>query len=124
MKMEAYVVQYPERPAEFVFAYPNVVAEVGGLKLFEAQIVKNSERYAKLGEISYSLDGNSALLIPVAQLEALMAAWTEKGCPGNVGDGELPKRLRDIDFNPILPINLLELFREGTKPTKYIRIVP
>ena len=124
MKMDAYVVQYPERPAEFVFAYPNKVAEAGGLKQFEAQIVQNSERYCKLGEISYSLDGESALLIPVALLEALMAAWTEKGCPGIVGDGELPKHLRDKDSNPILPINLLELFREGTKPVNYIRIVP
>ncbi|MGA7063640.1 MAG: hypothetical protein WBY69_20720, partial [Candidatus Acidiferrales bacterium] len=72
LRMQAYVVLCPERPEEFVFAYPDHVAEVGGLELFEARLAKNCLWYANLGEIAYTRDCSSRLRITIALLQGLM----------------------------------------------------
>ena len=120
LRMQTYVALYPERPEEFVFAYPDCVAEAGGLELFEALLAKNCLWYANLGEIAFTRDGSSVLLIAVPLLEALIDTWTQKGSPKTVGKGELPKHLRDIESNPPMPCLLLQLFR--LEDVRYVRI--
>ena len=119
-KMQTYVALYPERPEEFVLAYPDYVAEAGSPELFEAQLAKDCLWYANLGEIACSRRGSSKLRIPIALLQGLMDSWIEKGSPKTVGKGELPQHLRDIESNPPMPCLLLELFR--SQSTRYIDI--